>query len=97
MVWTSEKGGGGVLNEVEELRVEGQQPVGRPKKKWSGCVTEDKNILGIEEYVYGTRLTNMEGSHRPSNPTLIGKIWTFRTMMMMMMILRSQKMDLFTR
>ena len=40
-----------MLNEVEELRVEGQQPVGRPKKKWSGCVMEDLNILGIEEYM----------------------------------------------
>ena len=34
-----------MLNEVEELRVEGRQLVGRPKKKWSGCVTEDMNIL----------------------------------------------------
>ena len=74
-----ERAEGGVLNEVEELRVEGQQLVERPKKKWSRCVTEDKNILGIEEYVYGTRLTNMEGSHRPSNPMVIGKIWTLRT------------------
>ena len=42
---------GGMLNEVEELRVEGRQPVGRLKKKWSRCVMEDMDILRIEEYV----------------------------------------------
>ena len=67
-----------VLNEVEELRVESQRPEGRPKKKWSGCVTEYINILGIEEFNYCTRLTNVEDSHRLSNPILNGKIWTLR-------------------
>ena len=26
-------------------------PVGRPKKKWRACLTEDMNTLGIEEYM----------------------------------------------
>ena len=41
----------GVLREVVEVRIGGWQPVGRPRKKWSGCVMEDMNILGIEEYM----------------------------------------------
>ncbi len=56
-----ERAGGGALNEVRELRVEGQRPLGRPKKKWSG---------------YGTRSKVVENSHRPSNPTLDGKTRT---------------------
>lgn len=33
-----ERAGGGALNEVRELRVEGRRLPGRPKEKWSGCV-----------------------------------------------------------
>ncbi len=46
-----ERAGGGALSEVRELRVEGRRPLGRPKKKWSGCVREDMNVLEIEEHV----------------------------------------------
>ncbi|XP_063851530.1 uncharacterized protein LOC135094941 [Scylla paramamosain] len=41
---------GGALSEVE-MRVGGRWPVGRPKKKWRKCVTEDMNLLGIEEHM----------------------------------------------
>ena len=33
MVWTCEKGRGGVLDEVGKVRVGGRWPVGRPRKK----------------------------------------------------------------
>ncbi len=46
-----ERAGGGALNEVRELRVEGRRPPGRPKKKWSGCVREHMNLLEIEEHM----------------------------------------------
>ena len=51
MIWTCEKGRGGVLGEVGEVRVGGQRPVGRPRKKWSNCVMEDMNWLRVEEHV----------------------------------------------
>ena len=38
----------GVLGEV---RVSRRRPLGRPKKKWSECVMEDMNWLGVEEHV----------------------------------------------
>ena len=41
---------GSLLNEVEEIRIAGRQPVGRPKKKWRVCLTEDMNTLGIKEH-----------------------------------------------
>ena len=41
----------GVLREVEGLRVGRRWLVGRPRKRWKGCVMEDMNILGIEEYM----------------------------------------------
>ena len=28
--------------------------------------------------IYGTRLTNVERSHHPSNPIFIGKIWMLK-------------------
>ena len=40
---------GGPLGEIEEIRVEGRRPVGRPKKRWNKYVEEDMNLLGIEE------------------------------------------------
>ena len=40
---------GGPLGEVEEIRVEGRSPVGRPRKRWSKYVMEDMNLLGIDE------------------------------------------------
>ena len=40
---------GSLLYEVGEMRVEGQRPVGRPKKRWKDCVMEDMDLLGIEE------------------------------------------------
>ncbi len=46
-----ERAGGGALNEVRGLRVEGRRLPGRPKKKWSGCVREDMNLLEIEEHM----------------------------------------------
>ncbi len=49
-----ERAGGGALNEVWELRVEGRRPPGRPKK-WSGCVREDMNLLEIEEHIVQDR------------------------------------------
>ena len=42
---------GSLLNEVEEMRIVGRRPVGRPKKNWRACLTEDMNTLGIEEYM----------------------------------------------
>ncbi len=39
----------GALSEVREMRVGERRPVGRPQKKWSECVREDMNVLGIEE------------------------------------------------
>ncbi len=39
----------GALSEVREMRVGGRRPVGRPRKKWSECVREDMNVLGLEE------------------------------------------------
>ena len=49
MVWTCEKGRGGVLDELGEVRVGGRWPAGR--KKWSDCVMEKMNLLGVEEHV----------------------------------------------
>ena len=39
----------GALSEIREMRVVGRWPVGRPRKKWSECVREDMNVLGIDE------------------------------------------------
>ena len=36
---------------VGEVRVGGQRLAGRPSKKWSDCVMEDMNLLGVEEHV----------------------------------------------
>ena len=55
MVWTCERGRGGVLGEVGEKRVGGQRPAERPRKKWSDCVMEDMNLLGVEEHVIQDR------------------------------------------
>ena len=41
----------GVLVEVGEVRVGGQQPEEKPWKKWEECVMEDMNLLGVEEHV----------------------------------------------
>ncbi len=46
-----ERARGGVLNEVRELKFEGRRPSGRPKKTWSGCVTEDMDLLEIKEHM----------------------------------------------
>ena len=35
-----------MLGEVGDVRDGGQQPVGRPKEKWSDCVMEHMNLLG---------------------------------------------------
>ena len=40
-----------LLNEVEEMRIVGRRPVGRPRKKWRACLTEDMNTLRIEEHM----------------------------------------------
>ena len=42
---------GSLLNEVEEVRIGGRWPVGRPKKKWRVCLSEDMNTLGIKDYM----------------------------------------------
>ena len=42
---------GSLLKEVEEVKIGGRWPVGRPKKKWRVCLTEDMNTLGIEEHM----------------------------------------------
>ncbi len=56
MVWTcGKRTEGGALNEVRELRVKRRRPPGRPKKKWSGCVREDMNLLEIEEHMVQDR------------------------------------------
>ena len=59
---------GGVLNEVEELRDEGRQLVGRLKKKWGRYVTEDMNNYTVNRGIYGTRSIDVEDSHHPSKP-----------------------------
>ncbi len=46
MVWACRKGDGGCA-EVREVRVGGQWPVGRPRKKWSDCIGDRER--------YGTR------------------------------------------
>ncbi|XP_063854075.1 uncharacterized protein LOC135096492 [Scylla paramamosain] len=61
---------GGVLSDVEEVTVGGQRPVGRPKKKWRKC---DGGYEFVGNRTYGTRSPVVESSHRPSNPTLMGK------------------------
>ena len=33
------------------MKIVGRRSVGRPKKKWRACLTEDMNTLGIEEYM----------------------------------------------
>ena len=58
---------GSLLNEVEEMRIVGRRPMGRPKEKWRVCLTEDMNTLRMEEYI-----AVVEGSDHPSNPTLLG-------------------------
>ena len=50
MVWTCEKGKGGVLGEVGVVRVVGGDGW-LAGKKWSDCVMEDMNLLGVEEHV----------------------------------------------
>ena len=42
---------GDVLAEVEEVRIGGKRPVGRPRKRWSDCVMEGMNLFGVEEHV----------------------------------------------
>ena len=42
---------GSLLNEVEGMRIVGRRPVGRPRKKWRACLTEDMNTLRIEEHM----------------------------------------------
>ena len=58
MVWTCEKGRGGVLGEVVEvgeMTVRGRRPAERPSKKWSVCVMKDMNLLKVEEHVMQDR------------------------------------------
>ena len=44
--------GGVVFCEVGKVRVGGRWPARRPlRKKWSECVTENMNLLGVEEHV----------------------------------------------
>ena len=69
-----ERAGEGALNEVRELRVEGWRPLGRPKRRWSGCEGGYEPVGN--RGTYGTRLKVVENSHRPSNPTLDGKTRT---------------------
>ena len=54
-----------MLCEVAEVRVGGRRPVGRPRKKWSKCMVEDMNLLGVEEYMAGS--TNVESNSHPFN------------------------------
>ena len=42
---------GSLLNEVDEVRIVGRRPLGRPKKNRRACLTEDMNTLGIKEYM----------------------------------------------
>ncbi len=63
-----ERAGGGALNEVRELGVEGRRPRGRPKKKWSGCVREDMNLLKIEEHMAQDRKLWRTVIARPTPP-----------------------------
>ena len=42
---------GSLLNELEEVRIGSRQSVGRPKKKWRACLTEDMKTLGTNEYL----------------------------------------------
>ena len=51
MVWTCEKGRGGVLCEVGEVKAGEEQLMRTPRKKWSDFVMEDNNLLGAEENV----------------------------------------------
>ena len=52
MVWTCEKGRGGVLGKVGDESWGGQQPAGRPSRnKWSDCLMGDMNLLGVKEHL----------------------------------------------
>ena len=53
----------------------GHWPAERPRKKWSECMMEDMNLLGVEEHATAGS-TDVEGSHRPPNPILDGKMLT---------------------
>ena len=55
MVGHVKRAGGGVLGEVGEVRVGARWPPGRPRKKWSDCVMEDINLLGVKEHVAQNR------------------------------------------
>ena len=63
-----ERAEGGVLQELREMRVEGQRPPGRPKKKWRRCVVEDMNTLGIEEHMAQNRQMWRKVIARPTPP-----------------------------
>ncbi len=63
-----ERAGGGALNELRELRVEGRRPTGRPKKKWSGRVREDITLLEIEEHMAQDRKLWRTVITRPTSP-----------------------------
>ena len=38
-----------MFGEVREVRVGGQWPAGRSRKKWSDCVMKGMNLLGVKE------------------------------------------------
>ena len=60
---------GSLLNEAEEMRIVGRQPVERPKKKWRARLTEDMNTLGIEEYMAYNRQLWKAVITRPTPPS----------------------------
>ena len=59
---------GSLLNEVEEVRILGGRPVGRPKKDRRACLTEDLNTLGIKEYMAHDRQLWKAVITRPTPP-----------------------------
>ena len=51
--------GWGVLGEVGEVRVGGRRLARRNRKKWSNCVMEDMNLLGVKDRIPQDRSTDV--------------------------------------